>query len=169
MRHFGYCNTFFIKNDHKVKKLKVKMKQWLIAIFHPNSYEIGRLNSNGYHINYIASWSVERVYYRYIEFIKDIKLKTLMNLFKLPNRLTIEPVKIWNRKELLSDDIMTHHTMQELGKKSELLYKKPSTPKSIEPHTQLCSNCMKYRKCEDFLLLKSGRKKKTCRFCSRAK
>ena len=127
------------------------------------------LNVNTYPVNYMASWCIDGTYYRYIEFIKDIKLKTLTNLFKLPNRLTIEPVKIWNRDDLLSDDVMTHPSLQELGERSETLYKKPADPTIVGENTRFCSNCAKYRDFEDFLLLKSGKPKKTCRFCSRVK
>jgi hypothetical protein len=136
------------------------MKQWLICIHLPSQYEIDRLNLNTYHMNYLGSWIVNGTLYRYLEFIKDIKIKTLINIFKLGGSLTLRTVKIWDRDEILSGDVTGYPSFQELGELSVPGYNKMKEPVDIPPNSKFCSCCGKYKDLSDFLNFKSGAAKK---------
>jgi hypothetical protein len=145
------------------------MKQWLICIYQPETYEIDRLNSNNYQVNYLGSWVVNGSLYRYTEFVKDIKLKTLINIFKLADRLTIQSVKIWDRDEILADDVTNLSSFQSLGELSTPLYIKPKEETIIPSDSKFCTCCRKYKDLGDFLKFKSGIPKKTCTTCTRVR
>ena len=108
-----YIDQFICKNYVKVKI--VKMKQWIVIVKSPSKYDLGRLDLNMRPLNYVALWTIGTTFYRYYEFLDHVTEKVLKNIFKLGDRVTISPVKIWERRHHLDDETISLCSFKEAG------------------------------------------------------
>jgi hypothetical protein len=145
------------------------MKQWIVIVKSPSKYDLGRLDLNMRPLNYVALWTIGTIFYRYYEFLDHVTEKVLKNIFKLGDRVTISPVKIWERRHHLDDETISLSSFKEAGEMTELKYKVAQEKVEIVPKLGeiFCTNCRQYRSPDYFSKLKNGKPKKTCNYCCR--